>query len=317
MTHMPSDHLAAATRVGVPPDLVLLSDQPDPPRDRNATPDLSIVVLAYQEEHRIGRSLVELSAHLTRTRQRGVEVVVVAATRPDGTTDRTSEIVEGKRALFEDLRVVLPGRKAGKGRDAKYGMLAARGRLRLFMDADLATPLHHLQRALDLAKQGNDAVLGVRDLTSSHRGLRKVISGLGNRLVQAVLLPGISDTQCGFKLFSADATTQVFGRQTIDGWGFDMEVLAVARRLGLGVATLDIPDWTDVSGGTFSDAALRGALRTLQDLVVIKWRLVTGAYRDLRPAPLPEVVVLRRPPSARPGASLAQAEPAQLDRRAG
>lgn len=258
-----------------------------PAHERRTSPKTSIVILAYQEEARIGKTLIALSAHLTKTGRRSVEVIVVAATRPDGSSDRTCEIVEGKRALFEDLHILLPGPKAGKGRDAKYGMLAARGRVRVFMDADLATPLHHLDTALDLAGAGHSAVIGVRDLTSSHHGLRKVISSVGNVLVQAVLLPGIPDTQCGFKLFTAPATEQIFRRMTIDGWGFDMEVLAIARRLGVRVAKLAIPDWTDVAGGTFGEAPLSGTLRTLQDLFAIKWRVVSGAYRRVRPVSLP------------------------------
>lgn len=260
------------------PEATVRTDPAAVRRDPPPLPDLSLVVLAYQEEARIGASLVELSAHLTRTGRRGVEVVVVAASRPDGTSDRTREIVQGSRRLFDDLRVVVPGPMAGKGRDAKVGMLAARGRTRIFMDADLATPLHHLDTALDLLSTGQDAVIGVRDLTSSHRGTRKVISKIGNLLVQSVLLPGISDSQCGFKLFTASAAEQIFARQTIDGWGFDMEVLAIARTLGYRVATHEVPDWTDVAGGTFGNTAVTSTMRTLQDLMVIKWRVARGRY---------------------------------------
>ncbi len=251
-------------------------------------PALSIVVPAYQEEERIGRTLVELAEHLRRTGRSDVEVLVVAATRPDGSSDRTAEIAEGARGSFRDLRLVRPGTRAGKGRDVRVGMLAARGRVRLFMDADLATPLHHLDTALALAEAGHPAVIGVRDLTSSHRGLRRVISSLGNRLVQLVLLPGIGDTQCGFKLFTAPVAEEVFGRQTIDGWGFDMEVLAISRHLGRPVTTIPVADWQDVSGGTFIHAPVRAALRTLQDLGQIKWRAVTGGYRDAPVGPYPE-----------------------------
>lgn len=264
------------------PEVTVRTDPAPTRRDPRALPELSLVVLAYQEEARIGASLVELSAHLTRTGRRGVEVLVVAASRPDGTSDRTREIVEGKRPLFNDLRVLVPGPMAGKGRDAKFGMLAARGRTRIFMDADLATPLHHLDAALDLLDTGQDAVIGVRDLTSSHRGTRKMISKVGNLLVQALLLPGISDSQCGFKLFTARAAEEIFVRQTIDGWGFDMEVLAIARTLGYRVATHEVPDWIDVAGGTFSNSAGTSSVRTLQDLLVIKWRVVRGRYGRLR-----------------------------------
>lgn len=281
----PSVQTEPARELEVARELTLV---PDPERalpSASTRPFLSIVVLAYQEEARIGRSLIELSAYLTRAGHRGVEVLVVAATRPDGSSDRTEEIILGKRPLFENLRVVRPGVQAGKGRDARVGMLSARGSVRIFMDADLATPLHHLETALELANAGHQTVIGVRDLTSSHRGLRKVISSLGNALVQVVLLPGVPDTQCGFKLFSAAAAESIFSRQTIDGWGFDMEVLAIARRLGCGITTLAIPDWVDVAGGTFEAAPLRAAMRTLQDLINIKWKQLNGRYEVVRRAP--------------------------------
>lgn len=284
--NMPSSqHVHPATGLAVIHDFPNVADLERHQRGMANNPALSIVLLAYQEEARIGRSLIELSAYLTRTGRRDVEVLVVAATRPDGSSDRTEEIVEGKRPLFDNLCVVRPGLQAGKGRDARVGMLAARGTLRVFMDADLATPLHHLDTALQLAGRGHHTVIGVRDLTSSHRGLRKVISGLGNLLVQAVLLPGVPDTQCGFKLFSAAAAESIFSRQTIDGWGFDMEVLTIARRLGCGITTLAITDWVDVAGGTFEDAPLRASLRTLQDLLRIKRNQVTGRYGTAQRAP--------------------------------
>lgn len=260
---------------------------PGPPEE-DLRPALSIVVPAYQEQERIGATLVELAEHLARTGRSDAEVLVVAATRPDGSSDRTAEITEAARTSFQDLRLVRPGTRIGKGRDVRVGMLAARGRVRVFMDADLATPLHHLETALALADAGHPAVIGVRDLASSHRGLRKAISSLGNRLVQLVLLPGIGDTQCGFKLFTAPVAEEVFGRQVIDGWGFDMEVLAISRHLGWPVTTIPVPDWRDVSGGTFGHAPLRAALRTLQDLSRIKWRALTGGYRHAPPPAYPE-----------------------------
>ncbi len=241
-----------------------------------------------QEEARIGRTLHDLAAHLADGKYGEVEVVVVAASRPDGTSDRTVEITQAARPLFDDLRLVLPGRRAGKGRDTQAGMLSARGRLRVFMDADLATPLHHLDQALTLIASGCDVVIGVRDLTSSHTGWCKRLSTVGNRLVQAVLLPGVTDTQCGFKMFTSSAAQEAFGRQTVLGWGFDMEVLAIARLLRARIGTLAVPDWQEVAGGTFSGGVLRAAARTLLDLVRVNWHVVTGTYRRSSCLPLAE-----------------------------
>lgn len=177
------------------------------------------------------------------------------------------------------------------------------------MDADLATPLHHLDDSLELLGAGHDAVIGVRDLTSSHRGLRKVISKVGNLLVQALLLPGISDSQCGFKLFTATAAEEIFARQTIDGWGFDMEVLAIARTLGYRLGTREVPDWTDVAGGTFHGAAVTGTVQTLRDLLSIKWRIARGRYEH------PLLVEPYQDAPRRP--DLAPATPVPALRRAG
>jgi dolichyl-phosphate beta-glucosyltransferase len=245
-------------------------------------PDLSIVLLAYEEAARIGPTLDELAAFLDSRDYGRVEVVVVSAARPDGSRDETLAIAESKRPLFERLVIEDPGPKAGKGRDARHGMLAASGRYRIFMDADLATPLHHVDTALEMARNGSDVVIAVRDLSTSHTGLRKLISGLGNLLVQLLLLPGIRDTQCGFKLFTRQAAEDVFPRQTIDGWGFDMEVLAIARRLRHSIGVVPTPDWADVAGGSFHHVALSAAVETLWDLFVIRWRLLTRRYDQSR-----------------------------------
>ena len=280
MTHLSIPPTGSRRLAPTPPSMSILAGARAVRTPAGDRPSLSIVLLAYQEEARIGRSMVELSGFLARSGLVGVEVVVVAADRPDGTCDRTVDIVEGKRALFEHLRVICPGRQKGKGRDARAGMLAARGRRRIFMDADLATPLHHLPVALGLVEEGNAVVIGVRDLTSSHTGPRRWLSQLGNLLVRAVLLPGIKDSQCGFKLFSADAAEDIFGRQTIDGWGFDMEVLAIARLRHHAVATVEVKDWQDVAGGSFHGNALAGTLRTLLELLVIRQRTLSGRYDD-------------------------------------
>jgi glycosyltransferase involved in cell wall biosynthesis len=238
--------------------------------------DLSIVILAYQEAKRIGGSLEELAAFLkTRPQYGEVEVMVVIPTSPDG----TAKVAQSKSSLFKNFRIIDAGPRKGKGRDTRLGMLEANGRYRLFMDADLATPLVHLDEVYQLMQKGGSVGICVRDLTSSHTGLRKLISSLGNILVQVVLLPGIKDTQCGFKVFSAEAAEEIFRRQTILGWGFDMEILAIARKLHYAIEIFPAPDWKDVAGGTFSNVAVTGAVATLKDLFSIKWKQIIGRYR--------------------------------------
>lgn len=239
--------------------------------------DLSIIIPAYQEAVRIEKTLDELAKYLKENDYHQVEVLVVTADSPDG----TATLARAKSGLFESFRVIDAGAKVGKGRDVRTGMLAAGGKYRIFMDADLATPLHHLETVRRLMKERVDVAIAVRKLRSSHTGIRRVISGGGNFLVQALLLPGINDSQCGFKLFSSKATNDLFRRQTIMGWGFDMEILAIARQLKYKIVTFTVSDWDDKPHGTFESEVHSAALATLGDLVLISWRRIIGRYRHI------------------------------------
>ncbi|WP_372906569.1 glycosyltransferase [Rhodohalobacter sp.] len=238
------------------------------------TPDLSIIIPAWQEADRIENSLIKLSEYLRRNFWRNVEVLVVVAHSHDGTL----EIARSKSGLFENYKVIDAGPRAGKGRDVRLAMQEARGDYKLFMDADLATPLYHLKAVRKLKKENADVIIGVRNLQTSHRGLRKIISKTGNRLVKWVLDINIRDTQCGFKAFRGPVADDLFGAQTINGWGFDMELLAIAKKRGYRIQTIPIHDWNDVDGGTFDNTAIRGSLSTLKDLLTIKWNLLNGRY---------------------------------------
>jgi dolichyl-phosphate beta-glucosyltransferase len=230
--------------------------------------DLSIIVPAYNEARRISVTLATLSDHLRAHGQDlgTVEVLVVAARGHD----RTAEHARAQANAFDKLEVIDAGEPVGKGRDVRLGMQAARGRYRLFMDADLATPLHHLETVAKLMREDVDVIIGVRDLQQSHRGLRKVISNFGNRLVRRLLRLSIRDTQCGFKAFRGPVADDLFAHQTIVGWGFDIEVLALATRRGYRISTVPIDDWQDVAGGTFTNVAVTGALSTFRDLLRVR-----------------------------------------------
>jgi dolichyl-phosphate beta-glucosyltransferase len=181
--------------------------------------------------------------------------------------------------LFPHFRVVDAGPRVGKGRDTRVGIMEARGRCRLYMDADLATPLRYIDDVVRLSDRGAKLGTAVRDLKSSHKGLRRLISLIGNVLVQMLLLPGVHDSQCGFKFFEAGVAEELFGRQTVLGWGFDMEILAIARLRGHRIETIEAPDWLDVPGGSFHQSAVRGTIETLRDLFAIKLKLLFGRYR--------------------------------------
>lgn len=243
----------------------------------NNNTDLSIIIPAYNEAKRIGESLEELSDYLKTNNKYGkVEVIVVAAKG----RDKTIEVAEAQRNRFDDFRVINAGAHVGKGRDVKLAMLEAKGNYRMFMDADLATPLHHLSDVQRLIDANKDVIIGTRDLSSSHKGLRKFISSFGNILVRLLLRLKINDTQCGFKCFKASVADDVFNKQVILGWGFDMEVLAIAKNRNYTIATIPIKDWKDVAGGTFKNVAVSGAISTFTDLIKIKLNLMRGKYRQ-------------------------------------
>ena len=242
-------------------------------------PDLSIIIPAYQEADIIESSLVTLSDYLKEHNLGKVEVIVVTADSPDGTAD----IAAAQAEHFHDFRVLRAGARVGKGRDVRLGMLAAAGRYRLFMDADLATPLHHLEDVKLLMARDVAMMIAVRNLWGIHKGLkRKLITKGGNWLAQVILLPGLKDTQCGFKLMRSDVCEAVFRRMTILGWGFDLEILAIAKSLGYRIATIEAPDWRDpkaVSGGLVGDSPTNAALQVLRDLLTIRLNLWRGIYR--------------------------------------
>ena len=240
--------------------------------------DLSIIIPAYQEAAVIESSLAQLSSWLRSHDYGRVEVLVVVADSPDG----TATLAASRSQDFESLRVVPAGERVGKGRDVRLGMLEATGRYRLFMDADLATPLQHLDDVYWHMQRGTKAGIGVRNLWGIHNGLeRKLITKGGNWLAQIILLPGIKDTQCGFKFFEAQAAEKVFNSITILGWGFDMEALALARKYHYKIAQIQVPDWRDPKAadeGLAGDSATGAAFQVLRDLLRIRWNLITRRY---------------------------------------
>lgn len=242
--------------------------------------DLSIVIPTLNEAQRISKSLDALSKYL-QDYPLTVEVIIIDAHSTDG----TAEIAKGHAKKFSHFRVIdagpRPKGKFIKGKQVRRGMLSAKGKYVMFMDADLATPLKYLENVRTLISQNIPVGICVRDLQSSHTGIRKAVSGFGNFLVQLLILPGISDTQCGFKVFEGSAAQKVFSRQTIIGWGFDMEVLAIARKLGYQIDQIKVPDWHDVEVGSkiAGTSAIKAALQTFPDLIKIKWGLITGRYK--------------------------------------
>lgn len=234
---------------------------------------LSIVIPAYAEAPFIGATLDAVYAFLDeRAWLPTTELVIVTADSADGTPAITREALR----RFPHARHLEPGAKVGKGRDVRLGMLAATGEIVMFMDADLATPLGHLDAGVQAIEDGDDVVIGARDLDRIHgEWTRSLTSRWANALIQAVLLPGLHDTQCGFKLFRGDIVRELFEPLVTTGWGFDLEVLARARRGGYAIRELAVPDWFDPKGdnGLAGEVQWWARLRTLRDLANITARL--------------------------------------------
>lgn len=244
----------------------------------NARPDLSIVIPAYREEKRIGKTLDELS-HYLRTdmymKKLSTEVIVVSA----DSTDKTHEIVLAKQEQFSILRLLKPGARAGKGRDVQYGMLRARGKTAMFMDADLATPLRHIPEFYDAYREGVDVVIATRNLYKQHPSfLRRLLSNGGNLLFRIVSGVWIEDSQCGFKLFSDTANKLCFSNLTLMGWGFDMEILTIAKVNKLQMETIRVNDWKHVPNGTFDLNILGNFGASFFDLLKIGARRLRKEY---------------------------------------
>ena len=241
--------------------------------------DLSIIIPAYMEALHIAGALSELATFLDSRDYGSVEVLVVVADSPDG----TANIAASQARLFRHFRVIHAGPRVGKGRDVRLGIFEARGRYRLFMDADLATPLVHLDDVKALMDSGGDIAIAVRDLFSVHKGLmRKFMSKSANIAAQVLVVPGIKDTQCGFKAFKASVAEDVFGRMTMLQWSFDMEVLAIARLRGYRIELINAPDWADPKAtgtGLVGDSMIKVVLNGLLDPFRMRLNIWTGRYK--------------------------------------
>lgn len=201
---------------------------------------LSIIIPAYNEEERLPRTLERVVAYLGR-RGTKFEIIVV----DDGSTDGTVETALSL-ARRAPIRVLRNDRNRGKGYSVRRGMLEAEGELRLFTDADLSTPIEELPK-LERAvlEEGFDIAIASRGLPQSRLPVRQPFwrEALGrtfNLYIQLLLLPGIWDTQCGFKLFTARAAEEVFRRVTIEGFGFDFEALYIAKKLGFRIKEVPV-----------------------------------------------------------------------------
>ena len=234
-------------------------------------PALSIVVPAFNEAARILNTINNIREEMGRLGG-DAELVVV----DDGSIDETAAVVAD--IARSDVRVKLVrAAHAGKGAAVRRGMLEARGAWRFLADADLSMPISELKRFLDAA-QGADVIVGSREARGARRvsepWSRHAIGRVFNWVAKLLVLRGIEDTQCGFKLFSARAAQVLFPLQRLDGFGFDVEILFLARRAGLVIREIPI---TWVYRRESKVNVMSGG-RAFVELFAVRWHQLRGAY---------------------------------------
>lgn len=240
--------------------------------------DLSVIVPAYNEAIRLPNTLTRLHDYLLGSALT-YEIIVVL----DGPTDDTVDVLARLSNEIDCLRNIDRRVNRGKGYTVKEGMLSARGQIRLFTDADNSTDIAHFDKMMPLFDQGCDVVIASRNAADAPGAVqvvsqawhKRAIGRLGNRIVQIAAVPGIWDTQCGFKAFRAEAAERIFSQTTIDRWGFDIEVLALAQRLNYKIGIIPARWLNDDR----SHVRMSDYLHVLGDTFKVRRNLLTGKYK--------------------------------------
>jgi len=240
----------------------------------SAPPELSIVIPAFNEELRLPITLAEISAYI-RASKRETEVIVV----DDGSTDRTADVANSFRGEIQRLRVVANDKNRGKGYSVRHGMVEARGRNVLFTDADLSAPIAEADKLL-AALADNDVAIGSRaldrGLISVHQSVFREYAGIiFNFIVRVILRLPFVDTQCGFKAFRRERCRVIFQQQRIERFGFDPELLYLARHHGLSAAEIPVR-WAHSPATKVS--MLRDSVQMFLDVFIIRWNALVGRY---------------------------------------
>ena len=237
-----------------------------------STPLLSIVIPAFNEQARLPATLARIRQHLL---DKGLshEILVV----DDGSSDATAACA--RDALGDSVRVLQNHRNRGKGFSVRRGMLEARGERLLMSDADLSTPIEELTPLMRKLDEGFDVVIASRALPGAQvlvrqPFFRESMGRLFNLLVRALVLPGLHDTQCGFKLFRAEPARQAFSRARFEGFSFDVEVLYIAKRRGHRIGEVPVTWRNDAA----TRVTLFGGSAAFLDVVRIRWGGLLGRY---------------------------------------
>ena len=235
--------------------------------------ELTILFPAYNEARRIASTLEQTLAW-ARAQLDAYEILVV----DDGSTDGTADLVAAR--FGADVRLIRRARRGGKGAAIKSGVEAAGRPWILFSDADLSIPIGEFEK-LWAEAEAAPIVIGSKRAPGGkleYPALRRLLGGLGQQLIARTVVAGFHDTQCGFKLYRTDVARELFAHQRIDGFGFDFELLMLARRLGHAVREVPIRCEHKL-GGSVSP---RAYLTVLGEIVRIRWNLLRGRYPPAR-----------------------------------
>lgn len=238
---------------------------------------LSVIIPAKNEEKHIKSTVESISRYLSG-RDLEHEIIVVT----DGSTDKTNEIVQSMLPAIPTLQLVNYPKNRGKGYAVRQGMLKARGQYRLFTDADNATSIDHIEKMMPYFDKGYGVVIGSigikgAEVSSGSEPIwRRLFGMMGNLFIQVMAVPGIKDTQRGFKIVTVKAAEDIFPKMTIDRWGFDIEMLALARKFGYKIKEVPIKWKNDPN--TASHPRLSAYFDVLVETAKIRWNLLTGKY---------------------------------------
>ena len=232
---------------------------------------LSVIIPAHNEENRLPNTLEQVIRFLEKQSFTS-EVIVVE----NGSTDKTLDVAQQFSEQHKQVHVIQSER--GKGAAVQLGMLEAKGEYRFMCDADLSMPVDEISKFLPAAPESFDIAIASREAKGAVRYNEPSYRHLGGRginfIIQALILPGLNDTQCGFKCFRADAAERLFKLQTLSGWSFDIEVLYLAQRYGYRVQEIPIHWYHDAETKV---RALPDAIRMFQDI----FRILANARRGM------------------------------------
>lgn len=239
---------------------------------------VSVVIPAYNEERRLPATLSSVHSYLTG-RGETFEIIIV----DDGSIDHTVDVVETFAETHKGVRVISYAPNQGKGYAVRTGMLAAKGNYVLFNDADGSSPIAEMEKLETSLKEGHDIAFGSRAKPDDSRKVdalayRKYIGNTFNFIVQSLILPGVHDTQCGFKMFKYEVAQDLFSVSRLNGFAFDVELLYIGRLRGYKAEEIPI-NWSNVEGSkvnVFTDSP-----RMLVETLKVALGAWTGKYKKL------------------------------------